>query len=99
MRSRGDDEYTLQTSRAPAANDDRRRARSSRTYGATRKAVPSDGMWALHRFKPRCPRGGWMRLHVRPFVGNDAPLIGEPTATRRRSATEGGDERAGTKTG
>jgi len=30
-------------------------------------------------------------------AGHDAPLIGERAAMRRRSATEGGDERAGAK--
>jgi len=34
---------------------------------------------------------------ARPRRGNDAPLIGERAATRRRSATEGGDEHAGAK--
>jgi len=44
---------------------------------------------------------GWMRVsrrHSPAFVaGNDAPLIGERPATRGRSATEGGDARAGLK--
>ena len=38
------------------------------------------------------------RPHPSAFVAaNDAPLIDERAATRGRSATEGGDERAGAK--
>ena len=45
--------------------------------------------------KPRCPRDWMSASRPHPAAVVDAPLIGARAATRGRSPTEGGDERAG----